>query len=284
MPDLDLDHLKSWIGRERTASDLITPRLAASLNAVLDVDGQTAEGEAAPVGIHWCLAPDIVPMSGIGPDGHPERGDFLPPVPFPRRMWAGGELGFQGDFHIGERVTRRSTIEDVVQKTGRTGEMVFVTVRHLYSTSKGIVLDERQDIVYRGPGSENPSNAGPAAPAVAEKPGAVLSIKTDPVLLFRYSAITFNGHRIHYDHPYVTGEEGYPGLIVHGPLQATYLLKLASDFQDGRLPRRFSFRSTRPLFAGDTISIGADTNAVPAQIWAADESGQITMKATATIS
>jgi 3-methylfumaryl-CoA hydratase len=278
MPDIDLDHLKRWIGRERTASDLVTPRLAASLDAVLDVAGQTAEGEAAPVGIHWCLAPDIVPMSGTGPDGHPERGDFLPPVPFPRRMWAGGELSFKGDFRIGDRVTRRSSIEDVAQKTGRSGEMVFVTVRHLYSTSRGAVLDERQDIVYRGRGSESQSSASPAAP-VAGKRGTLRTIRTDPVLLFRYSAITFNGHRIHYDHPYVTGEEGYPGLIVHGPLQATYLLRLASELQGGRLPRRFSFRSTRPLFAGDTISIGAEADAVPVEIWVADQSGQVTMKA-----
>jgi 3-methylfumaryl-CoA hydratase len=278
VPDIDIDRLRSWIGRERAATDLITPRLAASLNAVLDIGGQAMDGETAPIGIHWCLAPDIVPMGGIGPDGHPERGDFLPPVPFPRRMWAGGELGFKGDFRVGELVTRRSVVEDVAQKTGRSGEMVFVTVRHHYSTPRGLALDERQDIVYRGLGSESPSNAGTSAPAPGSRK-TVRTIRADPVLLFRYSAITFNGHRIHYDHPYVTGKEGYPGLIVHGPLQATYLLRLASELKNGRLPRLFSFRSTRPLFDGGTISIGIETDTVPTKMWVADQSGQITMVA-----
>ncbi|WP_438751039.1 FAS1-like dehydratase domain-containing protein [Pararhizobium sp. O133] len=275
MTDVDIDYLRSWIGRERSVSDVITPRLAASLDAVLDIDRVATPGAPAPIGIHWCLAPDIVPMRGIGADGHPARGNFLPPVPFPRRMWAGGELTFLGDFRIGDDVSRVSTIENVELKTGRSGRLIFVTVRHRYVTPRGPALDERQDIVYRE--LEGTPRAPEQAPPL--KVGdQTRHVEASPLLLFRYSAITFNGHRIHYDQPYVTGEEGYPGLVVHGPLQATLLLGLASEHRNGGLPETFAFRSTRPLFSGGRISLHAVLEKGQTSAWIADQQGNVTME------
>lgn len=282
MSDVDIDHLRSWIGRERTVEDIITPRLAASLDAVLDIEGPADVGAPAPVGIHWCLAPDIVPMRGIGPDGHPARGGFLPPVPFPRRMWAGGELKTLDRLLIGDTVLRHSVIEDVVLKSGRSGAMIFVSVRHDYATARGPAIEERQDIVYRklepASGSAQPTPPVPADPAKAD---IVRAIAADPVLLFRYSAITFNGHRIHYDQPYVTGEEHYPGLIFHGPLQATLLLALATEQRGGHLPATFAFRSVHPLFAGGRPHIHARKDADGLTLWLTDDVGNVTMKASA---
>lgn len=275
MTDVDIEYLRSWIGRERSVSDVITPRLAASLDAVLDIDRVATPGAPAPIGIHWCLAPDIVPMRGIGADGHPARGNFLPPVPFPRRMWAGGELEFLGDFRIGDEVSRVSTIENVEVKNGRSGSLIFVTVRHRYMTPRGTALDERQDIVYRELESASRAPGQSAHPKVGSQ---TRHVEASPVLLFRYSAITFNGHRIHYDQPYVTGEEGYPGLIVHGPLQATLLLGLVSEHRHGVLPKRFAFRSTRPLFSGGRISLHVISENAQTSAWIADQQGFVTME------
>jgi len=278
MTDVDIDYLRTWIGRERTVTDLVTPRLAASLYAVLDIDRAVENGAPAPAGIHWCLAPDIVPMREIGPDGHPARGGFLPPVPFPRRMWAGGELKFSGDFRTGDEIGRRSVIENVELKTGRSGEMIFVTVRHHYATPRGTALEERQDIVYR---KLETAGAAPAQSSPADEAADYSRhVAADPVLLFRYSAITFNGHRIHYDQPYVTGEEGYPGLIFHGPLQATLLLGLATERRNGDIPRQFAFRSVRPLFSGGRISLNALSGEGGTALWIADQANNVTMKAT----
>jgi 3-methylfumaryl-CoA hydratase len=279
MTDVDMDYLKGWIGRERSVTDVITPRLAASLNAVLDLDGSVEAGLPATPGIHWCLAPDIVPMREIGPDGHPHRGGFLPPIPFPRRMWAGGELIYSGDFRIGDEVVKRSIIDNVEWKSGRSGDLIFVTLSHLYSTPRGLALEERQDIVYRR--LENAPAATEQKPALAESADHSRVVKADPVLLFRYSAITFNGHRIHYDHPYVTKEEGYPGLIFHGPLQATLLLNLAAELHGGAVPVHFSFRSVKPLFAGGEISVNGRAATSETLLWIGDQTDGVTMKASA---
>ena len=277
MSDVDIEHLRTWIGRERTVEDIITPRLAQSLDAVFDRESSPVSGSPAPVGIHWCLAPDIVPMSGLGPDGHPARGGFLPPVPFPRRMWAGGELVFSGSFLVGDTVAKRSVIEDVVLKSGRSGEMIFVTLRHYYTTKRRLVLTERQDVVYR----QMDSPAAKADPAPPEESFEHRrAIDAGPVLLFRYSALTFNGHRIHYDQPYVTGEEMYPGLVFHGPLQATLLLALAVELGGDTLPNGFSFRSVRPLFAGGTPNIHARREKDGHALWLTDSAGAVTMKGT----
>ncbi|WP_417434559.1 FAS1-like dehydratase domain-containing protein [Hoeflea sp.] len=282
---VDIDNLRGWIGRSQEKSDTITPRLVESYNAIFDASSSPAPGDAAPLGIHWCLAPDIAPMSALGPDGHPARGGFLPPVPLPRRMWAGGHVDFSGEFHVGDSVTKRSHIEDVTAKTGRSGALVFVTVRHDYLTPRGVVLSERQDIVYRDQDTK-------AASAVAGQ------TKSDPVtepvhadhsrqidasatLLFRYSALTFNGHRIHYDLPYATGEEHYPGLVFHGPLQASYLMRLAAETA-ARPLQTFSYRSVAPLFGGGAVSIHANRKQDEIDLWVADSQHKPTMKAAAT--
>ena len=186
---IDIERLRTWIGQTAEAEDVITPRLAASLLAVLDEDGDTAEGAEAPTAIHWCLAPDIANMSALGPDGHPARGGFLPPVPLPRRMWAGGELTFLGlPLRVGDKVTRRSRIDDVAFKDGRSGPLVFVTVSHAYSTARGLALSERQDIVYREAVSRASAPASGDGGAARPVPERSLSIEASATLLFRYSA------------------------------------------------------------------------------------------------
>ncbi|MCG8273714.1 MaoC family dehydratase N-terminal domain-containing protein [Aquamicrobium sp. NLF2-7] len=276
---LDLDHLKSWIGTTRESRDVISPRLANGLAAVLDEAPLLGEGDPAPAGIHWCLSPDIVPMSGLGPDGHPARGDFLPPVALPRRMWAGGELVFSGEFRVGDAMTRRSRIADVVLKTGRTGMLCFVTVTHDYSGPRGQVLSERQDIVYR---PVRTASAGATQDIPQPSPDASHEVGASPVLLARYSAVTFNGHRIHYDRDYCQREEGYPGLVVHGPLQATYLLRLVCRMNEGRMPARFAFRSIAPLFDGGSFTVNAAASAQDHTLWVRSHTGSVTMQATAS--
>ena len=209
----DLEHLRKWIGRSMQASDIVTAQQVKGLRATLFLDiGEPKTGDAAPFTMHWCLAPPVVPMSELGGDGHPARGGFLPPVPLPRRMWAGGELEFFDTLRVGDEVTRTSRIAEVTMKEGSTGQLCFVSVDHLVTTPRGMAIRERQDIVYRD------VSTTPSAPTKAAAPPVSQHREThtaDAVLLFRYSALTFNGHRIHYDRDYVTKVEGYPGLIFH---------------------------------------------------------------------
>lgn len=258
----DIAHLRGWIGREAEAVDLVTPRLAEEFRATFAPHLADRRDGAPPLAIHWCLSPAIVPASEIGPDGHPERGGFLPPVPLPRRMWAGGEVEIHDGLRIGDAVTRRSTIEDVSAKEGRSGALCFVAVRHEYRTARGLALSERHDIVYREAETRTLSSGPPSRPAAQaprdepRRADLTWSVEADPVLLFRYSALTFNGHRIHYDLPYVTGEEGYSGLVVHGPLQATLLLNIAAAL-GGRPPKRLRYRGVSPLIADGRFTVSA---------------------------
>ena len=258
---LDIDHLRQWIGRSTEASDLVTAQLVKGLRATLFHEiGEPKAGDAAPFTVHWCLAQPVFPMAELGPDGHPARGGFLPPVPLPRRMWAGGELEFLDPLRVGDEAKRTSRIADVTMKTGSTGTLCFVSVEHVVSTPRGTVIRERQDIVYREMTSAQP--AAPAKPA-ATPPAAKHreSHMADPVLLFRYSALTFNGHRIHYDRDYVTKVEGYPGLIFHGPLQAALLVEFAARHHGAVPPKKFSYRGVQPLFEGSEFSINANGTA-----------------------
>jgi 3-methylfumaryl-CoA hydratase len=276
---IDLDHLRQWVGRTERAEDQITPQMVRGFRATLDQDpGTPAPGEPAPLAIHWCLAPPTAPMSGLGPDGHSARGGFLPPVPLPRRMWAGGELRLLDRFRVDDRVERLSRIESVDLKQGRTGPLCFVTVRHELRTGRGTALQERHDIVYREVSREVPQ-AAPAAPM--PEPEASRQVAATPTLLFRYSALTFNGHRIHYDRRYCQEEEFYPGLVVHGPLQATLLLQLAADMQGGRPPGLFRFRGVHPLFDGGIFSVNGRRESDRLDLWATDSEGHTTMTATA---
>jgi 3-methylfumaryl-CoA hydratase len=278
---IDLDHLRQWIGRSTEASDIVTAQLVRGLRATLFQEiGEPKVGDAAPFTTHWCLAQPVFPMSELGPDGHPARGGFLPPVPLPRRMWAGGELEFLDPLRVGDEAKRMSRIADVTMKAGSTGTLCFVSVAHEVTTSRGLAIRERQDIVYR----EMTSTAQPAAAKPAAPPAAAQHREThvsDPVLLFRYSALTFNGHRIHYDRDYVTKVEGYPGLIFHGPLQATFIVELAAKLHGGQPPKKLSYRGVQPLFEGGEFSINANKTDAGMELWTANAEGQPTMKGSA---
>ncbi|WP_027135097.1 FAS1-like dehydratase domain-containing protein [Geminicoccus roseus] len=272
---VDIQKLQAWIGRTEQAEDWISPQMVKALRATLDQEpGQPVPGEPAPLAIHWCLAPPAVAMSGLGPDGHPARGGFLPPVPLPRRMWAGGALHLHDRLCVGDKVERVSRIEAVELKEGRTGRLCFVTVRHEFATGRGVAIAERQDIVYRE--AQAPAPAQPAAERPPQ-PSVSRAIQATPTLLFRYSALTFNGHRIHYDRRYCQEEEGYPGLVVHGPLQATLLLDLAAGMRGGTPPETFRFRGIYPLFDGGSFTINGRDNAGRLDLWVADQSGRRTM-------
>jgi hydroxyacyl-ACP dehydratase HTD2-like protein with hotdog domain len=241
---------QDYVGRVETREDRLDGRLLRGLAATLGM----ATPEALPPTWHWMLFQDWVMPDNIGPDGHPRRGGFLPPVhDLPRRMWAGGRLVFHPVALLeGQTLRRTSTILKVEEKSGGTGRLVFVTVRHLVEGPAGLAIEEEQDIVYRG---AEGAAVKPAEPAPAWPGAASTTLVPDPVMLFRYSALTGNGHRIHYDHPYVTGVEGYPGLVVHGPLQATLLVHHALAQAPGMRLARFAFRGRRPCFDGRPLTL-----------------------------
>jgi len=280
---VELNHLHDWVGRSEERTDLITVAPVAALAATLDRDRiDTQPGAEVPPLWHWLYFTPLARQSEIGPDGHAKRGGFLPPVPLPRRMWAGGRLEFLGPLKIGETIKRVSRIKDVNIKEGRSGTLVFVTVGHEIAGAAGVAIREEQDIVYR----ENPR---PDAPALKPQPAPTdetfsREIAPDPVLLFRYSALTFNGHRIHYDRSYVTQVEGYPGLIVHGPLIATLLVDLLERHQPQARVGSFSFRAVRPLFDIHRFTVcgrpDADRHVA---LWARDHAGWIAMEASADL-
>jgi 3-methylfumaryl-CoA hydratase len=277
----DLDHLRQWIGRTSEASDIVTAQLVKGLRATLFQEiGEPKRGDPAPWTVHWCLAQPVFPMSELSQDGHPTRGGFLPPVPLPRRMWAGGELEFFEPLRVGDDATRTSRISDVTMKTGSTGILCFVSVEHLITTLRGTAIRERQDIVYRDMSTtaQTPAPAKLAAPPSAQHRESHMA---DPVLLFRYSALTFNGHRIHYDRDYVTKVEGYPGLVFHGPMQAAFLVEFAAKLHGGAAPKKFSYRGVQPLFEGSEFSVNANTTGAGMELWTANSAGQPTMKGSA---
>jgi len=243
--------LSQWIGREEVKEERLDPFAARAFAALLDRDPDAfGEGAVLPAGWHWLYFKPVVRRSETGPDGHPHRGGFLPPIELPRRMWAGGSLTFSGPVLLGEWARRSSTIESVEEKDGRTGRLVFVNVRHRIETERGHAVDEVQNLVFRG-ASSGAAGEGPPPPGTAAWSDAYAA---DAVTLFRFSALTFNGHRIHYDQPYATGEEGYPGLVVHGPLLALLLMDAASR-HGGRAPARFAYRALSPLFADEPFRI-----------------------------
>lgn len=275
---LDLPHLKSWVGKTQSVEDVITLRLANSLAAILDEPTNLVDGDIAPAGIHWCLAPDIAQMSKIGSDGHPARGGFLPPVPLPRRMWAAGQLHFRGNFHVGDKIKRTSTVQNVEIKEGRSGTLCFVTVAHEYHGNDGLLLSERQDIVYR----EITPTAEQEPPQDVPRGDVSIEYQATPVLLARYSAVTFNGHRIHYDRDYARDEELYLGLVVHGPLQANWLLKLAKQEFTGSMPEHFSFKGRSPLFDNQVATANAlKRGNGELHLWVAAQNGLMTLEASA---
>jgi 3-methylfumaryl-CoA hydratase len=287
MPDAAAP-LEDWLDETETVKDLITPFPLAALAATLE--RPDPRGVVPPLW-HWLYFLPITPMGDVGPDGHAKRGGFLPPVPLPRRMWAGGRLTFHAPLVAGEHATRTSTIAHIEDKTGRSGRLVFVTVHHSYAVDGETRIEEEHDIVYRDapppsasvPGGQDAHAGQRPAPAPQGEQWS-RTLQPDPVLLFRYSALTFNSHRIHYDHPYVTGEEGYPGLIVHGPLIATLLMDLLHrERPDARL-RTFAFRAMRPSFAGNALTVcGKPRDNGEIELWTKDHEGNLGMQATATV-
>ena len=275
----DLSSLAEWVGRSETREDVASAAPIASLSALLDRDDPPPRaGDAAPPLAHWLYFLPSYRESEAGPDGHALRGTFMPPVPLPRRMWAGSRLEFLRPLVIGSAIRRLSAIRDVSVKEGRSGPLVFVTVRHEVSDANGVVLTDEHDIVYRGESSLPPKdNPAPANEAWRRE------IHPDPVLLFRYSAVTFNSHRIHYDRPYATGVEGYPGLVVHGPLIATLLVDLLRRNRPDTVIRQYRFRASKPLY--DTASFHTcglpDESSRGCKLWTRDNQGAATMEATA---
>jgi 3-methylfumaryl-CoA hydratase len=283
-----ITHLQEWLGKTETLQDIVTAAPVRALSATLDrLDPSPNNGTFLPELWHWLYFLPCALQSEIGPDGHPKRGGFLPPVPLPRRMWAGSRVQWLAPLAVGDKIERVSKIESVTHKSGRTGDLIFVLVKHEISNQNGLALLEEHDIVYRdAPGPEDK----PVAPTPAPT-GATWSktITPNDVLLFRYSALTFNGHRIHYDRKYVTEVESYPGLIVHGPLIATLLVDLVRQSIAGCKLKSFEFRAIRPTFDINIFEVGAkpdlekDPSGKTISIWAQDHEGWLTMQATAVL-
>jgi 3-methylfumaryl-CoA hydratase len=281
-PALALDTLRDWIGRSESRADLLTATPVAALSATLDRnDPAPVPGTALPPLWHWLYFTPLTRHSELGEDGHAKRGGFLPPVPLPRRMWAGGRLDFLQPLCVGETVNRVSTIKDVTVKEGRSGALVFVCVRHEFSNAQGLALAEEHDIVYRD--APQPGAPAPEPTAAPRDEQFSREIVPDPVLLFRYSALTFNGHRIHYDRSYVTGVEGYPGLIVHGPLIATLLMDLLRRQLPAAKVKRFSFKAVRPTFDIHPFTVCGRVEGKTVTLWGRDHEGWLTMQASAEI-
>ena len=282
-PELDL---AAWIGRSETVADTIGPTPVLALTATLDHPATPApEGTALPPLWHWLYFLPMHRQSEIGPDGHAKRGGFLPPVPLPRRMWAGSQFEFRAPVRVGDAVERRSTIDDVTTKEGRTGKLVFVKVRHELrcNGASDPAIVEFHDIVYRE--AKRSTDIEPPPTKATDGAAWQREIVPDDVLLFRYSALTFNGHRIHYDRKYVTEVEGYPGLIVHGPLIATLLMDLLRRQAPGAEVASFRFKAVRPTFDLHPFRVNgqpaADGKSV--KLWAQDHDGWLTMDAVATL-
>ncbi len=280
---VDLDHLREWVGRGERRVEQFCAAPIAALSATLDRDDPPVKpGTEVPPLWHWVAFNPAVPQGDLGPDGHPSRGGFLPPVALPRRMWAGGRLDFARSLRVGDSATRTSTIADVNAKSGRSGDLVFVTVRHEIAVHDKTAITEEHDIVYRD--APQPGAAAPAPVAARTDAAFERTIVPDPVLLFRYSALTFNGHRIHYDRSYVTEVEGYPGLVVHGPLIATLLLDLLRREMPTARVRRFSFRAVSPLFDIAPFDVcGRPESDGSVALWARNSAGALAMDARGEI-
>ncbi|MFQ6018854.1 MAG: MaoC family dehydratase N-terminal domain-containing protein [Kiloniellaceae bacterium] len=278
-PAVDLARWRAWIGRTQSAEDVIDPRRARALQAALDDPAPPLQvGDPLPPLWHWLYFWTVAPGHALGPDGHPARGGFLPPIELPRRMWAGSRVTFHGPLALGAAASRRSELTDIQLKEGSSGRLAFVSLRHQIAVGGKVCIDEAQDLVYR----EAPQ-AGeaprPGEPAPAEAPWR-REIVPEPVLLFRYSALTFNGHRIHYDYRYATEVDGYPGLVVHGPLLATLMVGLARAERPEATVTRFEFRALRPIFDGAPFVVAGRPagDGKSAELWVVDPEGMRAMQ------
>jgi 3-methylfumaryl-CoA hydratase len=268
------EHLHDWIGRQDTRMERVAREPFHRLNAMLD--RHEGDGDHLPPLGHWlCFLPDA-PQADLGADGHPDRTGFMPPIPLPMRMWAGSRLTFAAPIPFEAEITRRSTILDIKEKAGRTGPLAFLTVRHEVFAGSTLCVTEDLDVVFR-----DRSGAGDPAPA-GEKREAQVSRAIEPTaaLLFRYSALTFNAHRIHYDRDYATKQEGYPGLVVHGPLLATLLVDHFRRHRPTAAIRGFSFRAQRPVYDLKPFTVNLTDTKLGADVWANDGDGFVAMNAS----
>lgn len=278
----DLAHLTEWIGRTERKDDIATAWPVEALSATFDrSDPAPAAGDPIPLGWHWLYFLEAKPASELGADGHPKRGGFLPPVPLPRRMWAGGRLDFRRPLRVGETLRRDSEITAVQPKHGKSGSLVFVTVRHTVRAGNEVAVVEEHDIVYRE--AAKPGDPAPQAKAAPTGAQWRRELTADPVMLFRFSALTFNGHRIHYDLDYVKHEEHYPGLIVHGPMQTLLMLDLCRR-NETRPVRTLDYRALHPVFHDEKMTVSGNPAADGAsvELWTANAVGSVAMKGTAT--
>jgi 3-methylfumaryl-CoA hydratase len=274
------EELQSWVGREQWALDVAAAGPLAGLAGLLDHAAPPWVANELPPLAHWLYFVPRERQSLLDRDGHPKRGDFWPPVELPRRMWVGSRVELKAGIEIGAALRRRSTLTNVAAKTGRTGPMVFVTVTHEISSGDTPAVIEEQDIVFRS--AAVPGDAGVAAPGrrMTCAPQATRSVIPDPVLLFRFSALTFNAHRIHYDRDYARQTEGYAGLVVHGPLIATLLMDHFLRRFPASAVREFTFRAERPLFDSAPMELCLAQNESGAELWANDSTGAVAMSAT----
>lgn len=279
MSTVDINSLRAWVGRQETRSDVITQAPVTGLSATLGYTSPRARaGEALPPLWHWLYFLSAPPAAEVDVDGHARRGSFLPPVPLPRRMWASGSVRFVAPLYVGDKVLRVSTISDISYKQGSSGPLVFVSVLHQVYRGEELAIEEVQNLVYREAANASLAARGQPVPAPAQWSR---ELEPDPVLLFRYSALTFNSHRIHYDRDYATTVEDYPGLLVQGPLTATLLLDaLRREIPDLQL-ESFEFRGVRPLFEGGLMSLQGHRDEGAAQLWALDSGGALAMTARA---
>lgn len=280
---LDAEKLAAWVGRSETITDQIDIGRAVAMAATLDSPVSLVIGDSLPPLWHWLYFWSAIPASQLGTDGHAQRGEFLPPVTLPRRMWAGGRLKFLAPLPVGTQAERVSRIKAVEVKQGKTGPLVFVIVAHEISVQAKLVIQEEHDIVYRDALQLGDSASGTKlAPTDAHWSR---QISPDPVQLFRYSALTFNGYRIHYDRTYATKVEGYPGLIVHGPLIASLLTDLVSRELPNRTISEFSFRAIAPLFDTEPFSVHGrlEPEGKHVVLWAANSRGELAMQAEAQL-
>lgn len=278
---IDLDHLRQWVGRERSVSDALHAHPAQALAAALDHAELPQVGDALPAGWQWLYFLDTPRASNTGLDGHPKLGEFLPPAPLPRRMWAAGNMQVEQPLRLGTPATRRTVIESIDAKTGKSGALVFVTLAHSISQAGRVCIREQQNLVYRDlPTGFVPLPPGDAAPAVAD---FSRTVTPDPVLLFRYSALTYNGHRIHYDRHYAVQQEFYPALVVHGPLLATLLLDLLRAEVPQAVIADFSFRAVRPTFDTHPFTVCGQREGARVTLWTLDHQGFVGMTASANI-
>ena len=277
---VDIDHLRKWIGKIDNVTDYVTPIVEQRYRATLNMDiGNPKDGDPVTSGLHWMLGWNLVKNDELGVDSHPALGEFLPPVPLPRRMWAGSEIKVLKPIRVGDKVIKQSTVADIQVKEGRTGLLCFVTAEYNFLVNNEVTINEKHNIVYRDI-SKSGGGSG-YSKDIPEKADLSEKIFMHPTILFRYSAIGFVGHRIHYDHPYTVNEENYPGLIVHGPLQATYLLRAAEKLI-GKPVKSFTHKVMAPVFADSEYMVGVDKmDDGSVSCWGATKEFGVTMRAEA---